>query len=187
MDEMLRKNDGKEKLECDNCYAGINIGEEFAKLEDGTIRCRRCFDHLFPICEFCGKRMAEDEVDYWGDCICCPECYEGFYPTFSQEENEVETNEAYQAMMKRYIGKKSNRYSSTSVELEETYYDVGQVTYKMEVWLDEEGKISDISRLTAEMLISETVNSSRWGSFIIRNEDYEDKVYDLMDKLELEE
>lgn len=187
MDELLRKNTGEETLECSNCSDKIKPGDEYALLEDGTVLCTGCFDFAYPECEFCGKRIPEDDMKYWGDCLCCPDCYEGFCPSFDPEENEKETTEAYEAMLKKYIGKKSRSIRDESVELEREYDDCGLVTYRMEVDVDEDGIIYEISRLTAEILLSESANSSNWDDYIIRNEDYEDKVADLMEELDLED
>ena len=106
INEMIHTNQEEKPLQCENCFGTIKTGEEYALLEDGTIRCMGCFDHLYPKCEFCGKRVPEDEMEWWGDCRCCLDCYEEFNPSFNQEENEAETNDAYQDMLSRYIGRK---------------------------------------------------------------------------------
>ena len=182
---MTNKHD--EILECENCGADIETGDEYIELEDGSILCLECFDSAYPKCEFCGKRVFEDDMKYWGDCYCCPKCYEGFNPSFDPEENINETTEAYEAMLKKYIGRKSKSIRDESVELEKEYYDCGQITYRMEVEIDEDGTIYEISRLSAEILLSESANSSDWDNYIIRNEDYEKKVADMMEELDLEE
>ena len=78
----------------------------------------------------------------WGDCHCCPDCYEGFNPPFNSEENERETTEAYEAMLNKYIGKKSETIRDDSVDLELECTDCGLVNYKMTVNIDEDGIIN---------------------------------------------
>ena len=186
INEMIHINQEENPLKCGNCYRMIKIGDEYALLEDGTNRCMGCFDHLYPKCVFCGKRVPEDEMGWWGDCRCCPECYEDFNPSFNQEENEAKTNEAYQDMLSRYIGRKSRTVRDDTVELEIECTDCGLVIYRMKVYIDEEGIIYEISRLTAELLQSESERSSSWEDYIIRNEDYSDKVDKMMRRLNLE-
>ncbi len=185
MEDLIRTNIGKETLECSNCFDEIEPGEEYALLEDETVLCLSCFDSAFPRCEFCDKRVPEDDMKYWGDCYCCPECYEGFCPSFDADENEKETTEAYEAMLKRYIGRKSRSIRDDCVTLEKEYDDCGLVTYRMAVGIDENGIIQTISRLTAEILLSESEKSSSWDDYIIRNEDYADKVDRMMKELDL--
>ncbi len=104
MDHLLHNNDGKESLECSNCSRVISPGDQYAQIND-SILCFGCFDWAFPKCEFCGKRVSEDDMLSWGDCNCCSDCYEGFNPSFNTEENEKETTNAYKVMSKKYIGK----------------------------------------------------------------------------------
>lgn len=186
MDAMIKKNTGN-NLVCSNCSDDIKPGDEYAVQEDGSLLCFDCYDFAYPKCEFCKKRVAEDDMKYWGDCYCCPECYEGFNPSFDPDENEKETTEAYEAMLKRYIGKKSSSIRDKTVELETEYDDCGLVTYRMTVDIDEDGTIYEISRLTAEILLSETEKSSNWDSYMICNEDYVDKVDEMMLDLDLED
>lgn len=186
MNDLIRVNTGKEILECSNCSDDIEHGDEYALFEDKTVLCLGCYDFAFPKCEFCGKRAPEDEMKYWGDCHCCPECYEDFCPSFDSDENKEETTEAYEAMLKRYIGRKSRSIRHDCVTLQKEYYDCGLVTYRLDVDVDENGIIRDISRLTAEILLSENEKSSSWDDYIIRNEDYVDKVDRMMKELDLE-
>ncbi len=186
MKDHIWVNTENENLECANCGEIIEPGDEYFEQEDGSVLCPGCFDFAYPKCEFCGERVSEDDIKYWGDCYCCPECYEGFNPTFDSEENERETTEAYEAMLKKYIGRKSETIRDDSVDLELECTDCGLVNYRMTVDIDEDGVIYGISRLTAEIMLSESQRSSSWGSYIIRNEDYVDKVDEMMKDLDLE-
>lgn len=187
MDDLLRINTSQETLECSNCSDDIEPGDEYAVEEDGSILCVGCFDMAYPECEFCGKRVFEDDMKFWGDCYCCPECYEEFNPSFDAEENKRETTEAYEAMLKRYIGRKARLIRADSVDLELECTDCGLVNYRMTVDIDEDGIIYEITRLTAEIMLSESEKSSSWEDYIIRNEDYVDKVDEMMKDLDLEE
>ena len=89
--DYLKVNNGNANLECTNCGEDIEPGDEYFEQEDGSVLCPGCFDFAYPKCEFCGKRVSEDDIMFWGDCHCCPECYEGFNPTFDSEENERDT------------------------------------------------------------------------------------------------
>ncbi|MCR5303098.1 MAG: hypothetical protein K6E33_00940 [Lachnospiraceae bacterium] len=53
--------------------------------------------------------------------------------------------------------------------------------------IDEDGIVYAISKLTAEIMLSESEKSSSWEDYIIRNEDYVDKVDEMMKDLDLEE
>lgn len=186
MEYKICKNETDQALECSNCGDDIKPDEEYALLEDGTILCLGCYDSAFPECVFCGKRVSELDMEYWGDCLCCPECYEGFNPSFDPEENEQETTEAYEAMLKKYIGRKSTTIRDDSVDLELECTECGLVYYRLTVDIDEAGTIYGISRLTAEIELSESQKSSSWGNYIIRDEDYVDKVDKMMKDLDLE-
>lgn len=185
MDYHLIEYKGKVTLECSNCLTRIYPGDQYFMEDTGTIICSGCFDHAFPKCEFCGKRVPGDDMLFWGDCYCCPDCYEDFNPSFDPEENERETTQAYEAMLKKYIGQKSKTIRNDNVELELENVDCGYVIYRMNVDFDEEGIITDISRLTADILIGESQRSESWEEYIIRNEDYEDKVVEMMKSLDL--
>lgn len=186
MEKNIQLNTDNRKLECANCGRNIALGKEYVELADGSVLCYRCFDFAFPECEFCGKRVSTDDMKYWGDCYCCPECYEEFNPSFEPNVNEMETTEAYKAMLRKYIGRKTKYLQNDSVDLELECTDCGLVHYRMTVDVDEEGVIYEISRLTAEILLSESERSSSWESYIIRNEDYLDKVDKMMNNLYLE-
>lgn len=187
MEENKKVNMAAEVLECSNCGRNIKPGDEYYEPEEGSVLCPGCYDGAFPKCEFCGERVPEDDMEYWGDCYCCPECYEEFNPSFDPEVNEEETTEAYEAMLKKYIGRKSETIRDDSVDLELECTDCGLVVYRMTVDIDENGVIYEISRLTAEIELSESQKSSSWGDYIIRNEDYVDKVDAMMLDLDLED
>lgn len=187
MEKNIWINTENEVLECANCGEDIEPGDEYVEMGDGSVLCPGCFDFAYPECEFCGKRVSEDDMLFWGDCHCCPECYEGFNPSFDPDENERETTEAYEAMLKRYIGRKSKTVRDDTVDMELECTDCGLVVYRMEVDVDEDGIIYEISRLTAEIMLSESERSSSWEDYIIRNEDYTDKVDKMMKDLCLED
>ena len=80
---------------------------------------------------------------------------------------------------------------STKFDLDVPQYNIlnsknGKRTNKTIEIEDEEGIIYEISRLTAEILQSGSERSSSWEDYIIRNEDYSDKVDRMMRRLNLE-
>ena len=173
------------ELECSNCGELIEEGDEYEELEDGTILCEPCYEELYSECVICGEMKLADDMQPWGDYPICPECLEEICPTFVRAENEKETTEAYESMKKRYIGRKVSNFEDVSCELE---YDLDDpcVKYTMSVDMDEDGIITDISRLSAELLLSEWVNGSNWRPYPIKSDDYEDLVDSIFEENDYE-
>ena len=172
---------------CDCCGEIINEEEsEFYELEDGRIICETCFDYHFGKCEMCGKITEQDDLTFWGDIRICSDCLEDECPSFDEEEQEEETREAYEAMLKRYVGRPvtlpdGENYLSYSLE------DPDQpVTYDFTVTV-ENGHIKDISRLTATLLLSESYTSHEDRPYPIDPFDYESIAEDMLDEHVLEE
>ena len=158
-------------LECSNCGEPIEEDEEYETLEDGSLLCSSCFDELYAQCVMCGKAVLRDDLKPWGDDLICPDCLEKECPSFDPKENEKETAAAYEAMKRKYIGRKVAKCKDAPSELE---YDSSDpcVRYSLSVELDDEGRICDISRLTAELLLSEWENGSDWEPYRIDSDDY---------------
>ncbi len=169
---------------CVNCE-GLFPKEELTE-EDGEYYCEYCHGELFDECYMCGKIFPAEDMQYWGDVLICPECMEEQCPSFDEEENEKETTEAYEAMLKKYVGRKSTAYKGKEVDLSTGTSD-SNTDYSITVTLDDDGIITDVSRLSAEMLLSESERSSEWRPLAIKPDDYEWMVDDLMEELELEE
>ena len=169
----------KEKV-CAHCGEPLEE-DESEQLEDGTLLCSYCYDELYAECEMCGKVVLRDDMLPWGDCSICPECMEEQCPSFDEKENEKETANAYEAMKERYIGRKVVNYKNQTLQM--TYeLDDPCVTYSLYVVFDEEGIITELSKLSAEMLLSEWVNGSNWRPYAIRNDDYDWIVDDMFEE-----
>ena len=162
----------EEERRCDNCGEIIGEDDDFLELDDGTILCEECREE-YDECVMCGKICKIDDMFPWGDeCRICESCLEEQCPSFDSEENEKETARAYEAMKARYLGRVSSQYADETVELT---YDTDDpcVHYTLSVTFDDEGVITDISRLTAEMTLSEWVNGTDTREYPISEEDYD--------------
>ena len=169
---------------CENCE-GLFQEDELTE-EDGKYYCEYCHNELFGECYMCGRTVPEDDLQFWGDVRICPECMEEQCPSFDEDENEEETTEAYEAMLKRYVGRKSTKYKGQDVDLS-TGTCGSNTDYSLTVTLNDDGIITDVSRLSAETLLAESERSSEWRPCAIDPDDYEWVVDDLMEELELEE
>jgi len=168
---------------CANCGAVLEEDDEQYTLEDGSVVCEDCYDEMFAACDLCGERVPVEELSYWGDCRICEACMEEQNPSFDEEENEEETAEAYEAMRQRWIGKHTEGLRvgenalSYTCSVRET-----DVSYALAVTVNDEGVITDISRLTAQMLMSEALTSSDWRPYAVDEYDYEDVVEEMLEK-----
>ena len=167
---------------CANCGFDIEEDEEYHVTEDGSILCDNCFDTLYGICYMCEKITLIDDLEYWGDVLLCPKCMKEQCPDFDEEDNEEEVEAAYQAMLKKYIGRKSWKYEEGAHHLE--YVDNDGETekrYSVSIKVDKDGRIVDISRLQAMILLSESITTSNWKPYPIEDFDYEFVIEDLLD------
>ena len=170
---------------CENCE-GLFQEDELIE-EDDKYYCEYCHDQLFAECEMCGATVLEDDMKFWGDCRVCPDCYEAQCPSFDEDENQEETTEGYEAMLKKFVGRKSRKEKGTTVDLTYEIGDEAPCSYEMSVTLDEEGRIIDISRLSGSMLMSEGERSSDWRPLAIDNDDYEWIAESMLEDLDLED
>lgn len=169
---------------CENC-GGLFQEDELTE-EDEKYYCEYCHNELFDECYMCGKMTLRDDLQFWGDVRICPDCMEEQCPSFDENENEEETTEAYEAMLSRYVGRKSTKFKGQKIDLSTGACD-SNTDYRITVTLDDDGFITDVSRLSAEMLLAESERSSEWHPYEIDSDDYEWVVDDLMEELELEE
>ena len=174
------------KLVCAICEERIKKGSDYVILDDERVICEECKDEYCTECCICEKTCLYDETEAWGDDRICQDCLEEICPSVNEIDNERDTQKAYEAMLKRYVGKKVLNADEVDLELE---YDLDDpcVTYRMSVDVDENGFIKDISRLSAELLLSEWVNGSKWRSYPIQNDDYTTIVDEMLDDYEFEE
>ena len=130
-------------------------------------------DGDYARCEICEARVPEDELTWWGDCRICPDCLDERVPSFDEEENEAETTEAYEEMLERVLGLQTKHLRVGENLLT---YDAGDETaqvYSVTVTVDENGVITNVSRMTCEIQLSESTTSSDWRPYPIDGEDYD--------------
>lgn len=130
-------------------------------------------DGDYARCEICEARVPEDELTWWGDCRICPDCLDERVPSFDEEENEAETTEAYEEMLERVLGLQTKHLRVGENLLT---YDAGDETaqvYSVTVTVDENGVITNVSRMTCEIQLSESTTSSEWRPYPIDGEDYD--------------
>ena len=172
--------------ECENLFPEYDLIDVEVHGEYKSY-CESCHDRLFKGCDICGRSALEDDMVFWGDCKICPDCLEERCPSFDEAENQKETTRAYEAFLKKYVGRKSLVKSNTTEDLECEVGDEAPCRYYLSVTLDEKGVITDISRLTAKMLLSESLSSSDWRPYRIDDRDYTLFAEDMLEELELEE
>ena len=173
------------ELVCAVCGEEIDEDSDYTELEDGRTVCEGCSFEVRECC-ICGKMGLEDEMESWGDDMICQDCLEEVCPNFIEEDNERETQKAYEAMLGRYVGKHVLNADEVDTEIEYELEDPC-VTYRMSVDIDEDGCIKDISRLSAELLLSEWVNGSKWRAYPIENDDYTTIVDEMLTDYEFGE
>ena len=178
--------------ECKQCEVCKNYYSEsdMQVLEDGkeTLVCADCYESNTEECAMCGGRFLEDDMTNWGDVCICPGCLEEQCPSFVQEEVEKDTQEAYDAFCKKYVGKRVVDQAPGNIEFDTTVGDESPICYSISVTIDENGIISEISRLEASMMLSDWERGSDWRPYPIRSEDYDFWAGDLLDdNLEFDE
>lgn len=158
--------------ECTNC--GECFPEEEGILFRGEWYCEYCYEELTAPCDICGNIVLAEELCSWGDNRICPDCMEERVPSFDKEQNAKETEPAYLALKQRYVGKRTEDLEpgehgfDCSITTDET-----DIRYYISVTVDADGVITDVSPLTAEILLSEGVTSSDWEDYPISSDDYE--------------
>lgn len=174
-----------DELKCAECGEIITEEGERYTLEDGTVICEECFDASYGKCDFCDRIVPEDELIGYGDCRVCRDCLEEECPSFDEKENEEETTEAYETMCRKYIGKRTMGLRPGEDQLDQTG-DSG-VYYSLTVTVNDAGVITELSRLTAQMLLSESVRSSNWAPYRIDEDDYMTIAEEMLDRYVMDE
>ncbi len=173
-------------LTCTCC--GTPIEKSSAYDVSGKYYCEDCYETETFECESCGERFPIEEQKFWGDMRICSECLEDFVPSFDQDENDEETEEAYESLRDTYIGLKTNDLSYGVHELEyiDNDSDPAGIYYFISVTIDEHGTVTDISRLRASIALWESVNSSEWAPYPIDPDDYDDRVESIWEDNDIE-
>ena len=154
----------------------MQVGDEYY--------CEDCYDMVTVECEDCGKRVPEDEIRFWGDCRICQECMDARIPEYDQEENYRETEAEYNEMKEKYVGRMTVDLDIGENNLDYTCEGDGtDLRYTITVTVGSDGRITDISRLSAEMLLAEDCKNSDWAPYPIDPDDYSDIVNDMFEDL----
>ena len=179
---------------CAECGEPIEENEEtegedgekgYVELEDGTILCECCYEEMYGTCEMCGAIVPRDELEFWGDCRICAACMEAECPSVDEEKNEDETTPAYEAMRARYIGRKSTANRGRILDLTFEIED-SAITYSMTAEFDDDGVLVDVSRLSAEITLSEWERGSSTRAYRICPEDYGWIADDMFESVEFD-
>ena len=164
----------EETLICSKCGEEISEDDEYETTEDGDILCQDCFEDLYSTCGLCGKVTLDDDLAWWGDLRICPDCMEEKCPSFDEEDNLEETEEAYEEMKEKYLGLRVEKYRDKTITIDyiKDQYTDFETNYSISVTFDNEGRISDISRLSASKCISESERYSDWRDCPVDDYDY---------------
>ena len=163
----------KDKRICALCNEELSEDNEGHILQDGRLVCDDCFEFNCAACDECGDYVEEDDLTYWGDDYrLCPSCFEKYFPSFNEEKNLEETKEAYEGMLKRMIGKKTNQEEGI-IEIE-TDMDEESFRHSIKVAIDEDGRISNISRLTTLRCRYIGIKNEDWIDYPIDSSDYDE-------------
>lgn len=157
---------------CSHCEEELSEEDEGHFLKDGRLVCDSCFEFSCAACDDCGEYVEEDELENWGDDYrLCPDCFEQYFPSFDKKKNLDETTEAYEAMKKRLIGKKTDRNEAVVVSIDTEMND-DSFSYSIEVTIDEEGRISDISRYSVSRCRAIWERGEDWRDYPVDTADY---------------
>ena len=176
---------------CALCDEEIDKSEEKGhELFDGRRVCDACFESSCECCSICGKECHEDDLQYFGDdMLLCPDCFAEEFPEFDEKKNNEETQEAYEAFKARLIGKRTNLEGPGGI-ICETEMDEDAYRWSVEVTLDENGCIGDVSRIHRQRCQSIAVTMETWLDIPVDNSDYKQDCnmeWLIREELELDE
>ena len=173
---------------CSKCGEPIDEDDEDAvELEDGSWVCSCCFDEYYFTCDICGEIAPVEDSAYWGDARICPDCLAERCPSFDEEENLRETTEAYEACRARYLGRNvAEDFRGQQVTVSWQVSGETDIDYELTVTVDEEGRIADVSRIQAEILLSEGITSSDRRPYAVDDSDYDAAGDEIEEQLQLD-
>ena len=158
---------------CELCDEKLEEDDEGHYLKDGRLVCSGCFEFSCAPCDDCGELFEEDDLTGWGDDYrLCPECFKQYFPPYDYRKNLEETTEAYEAMCKRLIGKKTD-HEEDDIHIETDMND-DSFKYEIDVSIDEEGRISDISRYSIYRCRYIGIKSEDWRDYPVKPSDYDE-------------
>lgn len=100
-------------------------------------------------CAKCGISLQNRKSFKWGKNVYCPDCYEMICPSFDQEKNLKETTEAYLEMKERFLGRKVKDICNEKKRIDIDFYSRKYVYYYLDITVNKNGIITDLSRLNA--------------------------------------
>ena len=163
----------EEERICALCEEALSEEDEGHVLKDGRLVCDDCFEYSCAPCDDCGEYMAEDDLTFWGDDYrLCPDCYQVYFPPYDEAKNLEETKEAYDAMLKRLLGKKTDR-EDDYIEIE-TDMNEDSFKYEISVTTDENCRICDISRLSITRCSMMSERREEWEDYPVSPSDYDE-------------
>lgn len=104
---------------------------------------------------------------------------------YNREENDRETQEAYEEMRKRYVGRKVLNPEKVDRAIEYEAEDIGTM-YQLTVELDENGVLTELSRLSAYLFLNRAEEVIKRRPYLIPNADYETIVDAMLEDYEFE-
>ena len=100
-------------------------------------------------CSRCGIVLPKNQYVPWGKEYLCPDCMEMICPSFNENQNKAETNTAYLKMKERYIGRKVKGVRNEVKRIDIDMFGRVFIHYYMDIAVDQNGYITDVSRLEA--------------------------------------
>ncbi len=125
-----------------------------------------------PECAHCGAVLPRSKYIQWGNDMLCPDCMEMICPSFNEAQNKAETNAAYLEMKDRYIGRKVKGIAGQVMWIDIDMFGHNFIHYYMDIAVDSNGYITDVSRLEAIMLPGPHASYDEGRLYPIKVEDY---------------
>ena len=123
-------------------------------------------------CSRCGIVLPKNKYIPWGKEKLGPDCLEMMCPSFNESQNKAETNSAYLEMKERYIGRKVKGVRNEVKRIDIDMYGHAFIHYYMDIAVDQDGYITDVSRLEAIMLPGPHASYDEGILYPITNQDY---------------
>ena len=123
-------------------------------------------------CSRCGIVLPKNQYIPWGTELLCPDCIEMFSPSFNESQNKAETNTAYLKMKERYIGRKVKGVRNEVKRIDIDMFGRVFIHYYMDIAVDQNGYITDVSRLEAIVLPGPHASYNEGRLYPITEQDY---------------
>ena len=131
------------------------------------------FNDDFEGCSRCGICLPRNKYIQWSSDILCPDCMEMICPSFNEAQNKAETTTAYLKMKERYIGRKVRGIADQVKRIDIDMFGRNFIHYYMDIAVDPNGYITDVSRLEAIMLPGPHAKYEEGLLYPIEAEDYD--------------